>query len=146
MKQIIILSLLVFTLFLSSCKEKKQETKSNVIVDTTNKIEVIDFYGKHRCVTCKEIEANAKYTVDTFFAEEQKKGIVVFKTVNVDDDANYKMAEAYEASGTALFLNIIKDGKETHINLTDFGFSKGREQETFSNELKAKIEAALKKL
>ena len=108
-----------------------------------NKIEVIDFYGTHRCVTCKAIEASAEYTVDTYFADEKKAGKVIFKTVNVDDDANYDIAEAYEATGTALFLNVVKDGKQTHIDLTEFAFDKGNEQEEFAQELKSKIENEL---
>jgi len=142
MKQFTILSILAIGLLFVSCKGKAQENQT-ASVNTTNKIEVIDFYGTHRCVTCKAIEANAKYTVDTYFANEPK---VVFKTVNVDDEANYKIAEKFEASGTALFLNVIKNGKETPIDLTDFGFSKGREKEAFSKELKSKIETELKKL
>jgi len=142
MKQFTILSILAISLLFVSCKGKAQENQTTA-TNTTNKIEVIDFYGTHRCVTCKAIEASAKYTVETYFSNEPK---VVFKTVNVDDDANYKMAENFEATGTALFLNVIKDGKETHIDLTDFGFSKGREQEEFSKELKSKIENELKKL
>lgn len=142
MKKFTILSILAISLLFVSCKGKAQKNQTTS-TSTTNKIEVIDFYGTHRCVTCKAIEACAKYTVDTYFADEPK---VIFKTVNVDDDANYKIAENFEATGTALFLNVIKDGKETHIDLTDFGFSKGREQEEFSKELKIKIENELKKL
>jgi len=142
MKQFTILSILAICLLFVSCKGKAQENQTTS-TSTTNKIEVIDFYGTHRCVTCKAIEASAKYTVDTYFANEPK---VVFKTVNVDDDTNYNIVEKFEATGTALFLNVIKDGKERHIDLTEFGFSKGREQEAFSKELKSRIETELKKL
>jgi len=145
MKQITILSFFTLSLLFISCKEKPKESQS-IVVSSINKIEVIDFYGTHRCVTCKAIESSTKYTVDTYFADEQKNGTVVFKTVNVDDDKNYKIAENFEATGTALFLNVVKDGKETHIDLTDFGFSKGNDQEEFSKELKTKIETELKKL
>ena len=147
MRNFKILILAILSIVLFSCKGKVQEQKNqSQNVNSINKIEVIDFYGTHRCVTCKAIEANAKYTVDTYFAGEQKKGTVVFKTVNVDDEKNYKIAENFEASGTALFLNVIKDGKETHIDLTDFGFSKGRDQGLFSKELKNRIETELTKL
>lgn len=145
MKNTSILTFFLFTLFLVSCGEKSKKTTNQEII-TTNKIEVIDFYGTHRCVTCKAIEASTRYTLDTYFAKELKAGKIVFKTINVDDDNNYAIAEKYEATGTSLFLNVIKDGKETHIDLTDFGFSKGKEQEEFSKELKMKIENELKKL
>lgn len=147
-----LLNLILFSVILTlfSCQEKvKNETaktseeRAIASANKEDKIEVIDFYGTHRCVTCKAIEANAKYTVETYFADNPK---VVFKTVNVDEEANYDMAEKYEATGTALFLNIVKDGKETHIDLTDFAFSKGKDKESFSQELKAKIDNKLKKI
>lgn len=138
--------LTVFVITLIVTTSNGQNSKTTTTKQSTSKIEVIDFYGTHRCVTCKTIEANAKYTVDTYFAAEKKKGTVVFKTINVDDDKNYKIAENFEATGTALFLNVIKNGKETHIDLTDFAFMKGKDKDTFSKELKTKIETELKKL
>lgn len=145
MKNMKYLSVLLFSLFLFSCNNKASEKKETT-TNTTNRVEVIDFYGTHRCITCKAIESNAKYTVNTYFKKEQQNGTVVFKAINVDDKANYTIAEKFEATGTALFLNIIKNGKETHIDLTDFGFSNGREQESFSKQLKSKVEEALKQL
>jgi thiol-disulfide isomerase/thioredoxin len=139
------LTVFVITLVITSCNGQNN-SKTTATNQATSKIEVIDFYGTHRCVTCKAIEANAEYTVNTYFAAEKKKGTVVFKTINVDDDKNYKIAENFEATGTALFLNVIKNGKETHIDLTDFAFMNGRDKDAFSKELKTKIETELKKL
>lgn len=141
MKRFNFILVLVLSTLLFSCENSSTEHSNKT--DLPNQVQVIDFYGTHRCVTCKAIEANAKYTVETFFADEPR---VVFKTVDVDSEENYEMAENYEATGTALVLNVIKDGEETHIDLTDFGFAKGREQEAFSKELKSKIETELKKL
>ena len=45
-----------------------------------------------------------------------------------------------------LFLNVVKNGKETKINLTDFAFMNGNDQESFSKELKNKINTELKTL
>jgi len=142
MRQFTILSAIVLNLLFSSCKSKTQENKK-IVTNKSDQIEVIDFYGTHRCMTCKDIEANTKYTLETYFANEPR---VTFKTVNVDKKANYNIVVAYEAAGTALFLNIIKNGKETHIDLTDFAFAKGEDQEVFSTELKNKIKTALKEL
>jgi len=141
--------LLAITLALFSCQSDQKESTENAVTQTStdkntpNRVELIDFYGTHRCVTCKAIEANAKYTVEEFFSANEK---VVFKTVNVDEEANYDMAEAFEATGTALFLNVVKDGKETHIDLTEFAFEDGRDKEAFAAELKSKIEKELKKI
>jgi len=147
MKRILILFLLVATLF--SCQNEKAVKPQNqtTVTSKTPRVEVLDFYGTHRCVTCKAIESNSKYTLENFFPEEMKAGKLTFKTINVDDEANWDLAEKFEATGTALFLNVVdKNGKESHINLTDFAFAKGTNKEAFSSELKDKIDAELKKL
>lgn len=145
MKQFKILSLLALILLLFSCNGIAQEDKSKASTSTT-KIEVIDFHSTHRCMTCNAIEANTKYTLETYFDKEIKEGKITFQAINVDDEKNYSVAEKFEASGTALFLNVITDGKETQIDLTNFAFMKGKEQDSFSKELKDKIETELKKL
>lgn len=144
MKYLKFLSMVLLLTF-TSCQG---QNKSKIIVttDQASKIEVIDFYGTHRCVTCEAIEANAKYTIDNFFQEAVKEGKLEFKTINVDDEKNYDMAEKFEATGTALFINVIKDGKEQHIDLTIFAFAKGNDKEVFSSELKEKITEQLNTL
>ncbi len=145
MKQFRILSVLALSLMLFSCNVKAQDKQSESS-DSKNKIEVIDFHSTHRCMTCNAIEANTKYTLNTYFAGELKSGKVTFQSINVDEEKNYKIAEKFEASGTSLFLNIVINNNETIINLTDFAFSKGKDKEVFSKELKVKIDEQLKKL
>jgi len=145
MKQFSLLVITIVSVVLFSCNgtaQKKEEIKEKV----ANKIEVIDFHSTHRCMTCNAIESSTKYTLDTYFSDELKNENITFQVVNVDEDKNYKLAEKFEATGTALFLNVIVDGEETQIDLTEFAFMKGNDQKVFSNELKLKIEAALKKI
>ena len=140
------LSLLVLVIgLLFSCKEKTQKEVVKV-QQLTNQIEVIDFHSTHRCMTCNAIEANTKYTLDTYFSEEIADQKITFKTVNVDEEENVKTAEKFEATGTSLFLNVIVDGKETQIDLTEFAFMSGNNQEEFSSELKSKLEVELAKI
>ena len=114
--------------------------------ETGSKIQVIDFYTTHRCKTCLKIENNTKNLLETAFKKEMEAGTLSFQTINIDDEANYAMAERFEAAGTALFINVIKDGKEQHIDLTSFAFMKAFEEEAFSAELKTQIEEQLKLL
>ncbi|MHB1106734.1 MAG: nitrophenyl compound nitroreductase subunit ArsF family protein [Lutibacter sp.] len=145
MKQFSILPTLIVSLFLFSCTGKAQN-KTAVKQVKGNSIEVIDFHSTNRCMTCKAIEANTKYTLDTYFANELKSGKIVFKIVNVDKKENEQFAEKFEATGTALFLNVIKDGKEKHVDLTNFAFMNGTDQKTFSEQLKETIATQLKSL
>ena len=144
-KTIKFFTFLTLSLILTSCngQDKKQTTS---VDKSISKIEVLDFHSTHRCMTCNAIEANAKYTLDTYFAKELKDNKITFQVINVDEKENEKIAEKFEASGTALILNVIKNGKETQINLTDFAFMKGNDQEVFSKELKSKIDTELKAL
>lgn len=145
MKTIKFITVLAISLTLTSCNSQTKN-KDNSLDQSISKIEVLDFHSTHRCITCNAIEANTKYTLETYFAKELKEGKITFQVINVDEKENEKIAEKFEASGTSLFLNVIKNGKETQINLTDFAFMNGKDQETFSKELKTKINTELKML
>ena len=132
---------LTIALFLTACngqnRNKGQDTNKNI-----SKIEVLDFHSTHRCMTCNAIE----YTLDTYFSNDLKTGKITFQTVNVDEEQNESLAEKFEAAGTALILNVIKNGEESKIDLTEFAFMNGNNKEVFSKALKAKIDTALNKL
>ena len=145
MKLIKFFTVLAISLLLASCNDQNK-SNDNALDQSISKIEVLDFHSTHRCMTCNAIEENTKYTLNTYFSKELKADKIIFQVINVDEKQNEKIAEKFEASGTALILNVIKKGKETQINLTDFAFMNGNDQEAFSKELKVKIDAELKTL
>lgn len=138
-------TVLAIGLILTSCNGQNKN-KDQSLEQSISKIEVLDFHSTHRCMTCNAIEANTKYTLNTYFSKELKEDKITFQVINVDKKENDKIAEKFEASGTSLFLNVIKNGKESQINLTNFAFMNGNDQEAFSKELKAKIDTELKTL
>ncbi len=140
-----LLAVLAISLMLMACNGQSS-SEDQYVDQSISKIEVLDFHSTHRCMTCNAIEANTKYTLNTYFAKELGEEKITLQVINVDEKENEKIAEKFEAAGTALFLNVIKDGKETQIDLTDFAFMKGNDQEVFSKELKAKIDSELKTL
>ncbi|WP_179320408.1 nitrophenyl compound nitroreductase subunit ArsF family protein [Winogradskyella helgolandensis] len=140
-----LLVILTVGLILTSCNSQNKSSDQS-LDQSVSKIEVMDFHSTHRCMTCNAIEANTKFTLDTYFSNELKADKISFQVINVDDEKNEKIAEKFEASGTALILNVIKNGKETKIDLTEFAFMNGTEQDAFSKELKSKIDAQLKTL
>ncbi len=142
MKTLKFITVLAIGLILTACN-LQNKSKDQILDQSVSKIEVLDFHSTHRCMTCNAIEANTKYTLNTYFAKELKEDKITFQVINVDEKKNEKIAEKFEASGTSLILNVIKNGKETQINLTDFAFMNGNDQETFSKELKAKIDTEL---
>jgi len=95
----------------------------------TSDVEIIQFHSEHRCVTCLKIEGMTKSV-----AQSSK---LPFKLVNVDDKKNEKMAEKFEAAGTALYLYNSKTGKKK--DLTDFAFMNARNKDKFIAGLKKEI-------
>ncbi|WP_179339941.1 nitrophenyl compound nitroreductase subunit ArsF family protein [Winogradskyella ludwigii] len=140
-----ILVILTVSLMLTACNGKNKSEAQN-LDQSVSKIEVMDFHSTHRCMTCNAIEANTKFTLDTYFSDEMKADKITFQVINVDEKENEQIAEKFEASGTALILNVIKNGKETKIDLTEFAFMNGNDQDVFSKELKSKIDTQLKTL
>lgn len=145
MKKFRFLTVLAFTLMMASCNAQ-EKSNSSTNDHTASKIEVLDFHSTHRCMTCNAIEANTKYTLQTYFSKEVEDGRITFQLINIDEAKNDQIAEKFEASGTSLFLNVIVNGKETKIDLTEFAFMYGNEKEEFSQGLKNKLEDELKKL
>jgi hypothetical protein len=145
MRTIKFFTVFAVSLILTSCNGQTKN-KDNSLDESISKIEVLDFHSTHRCMTCNAIEANAKYTLNTYFSDELKEDKITFKVINVDKKENEKIAEKFKASGTSLFLNVIKNGKETQINLPDLAFLNGNDREAFSKELKTKIDTELKTL
>jgi hypothetical protein len=118
------------------------ETKSHVAKQ--NRIEVYCFHGTRQCETCKNMKANTKTALDTYFASQLKDSSVVFSIIDVDDEKNEKIAEKFQATGTALMINKVVNGKDSIIDWSDFAFEKANDNEVYISELKTKLEAILK--
>ena len=111
----------------------------------TQKLEVLYFHATRRCPTCMAIEENTRKTLNTYFSDQLKKGIIKLTIINVDEDKNKAIAEKYEATGSSLFLTKTISGKESKTDLTDYAFSYARNSpDKFISGLKDKINELLK--
>lgn len=132
------LCLLTAEMCVAQNSHAEKNSKSNIV-------EVLYFHGKKRCVTCNAIEKLSKEVVDTDFAQQQKEGKVIFKTIDISTPQGEKIADKYEVTWSSLFVNRWKNGKESKNNMTEFGFSNAkRTPETFKTGLKKKITELLK--
>lgn len=134
-----ILAMMV-VIFVSSCqgnsKEKTSKTtekKPNELAD--NQIQVIQFHSENRCMTCNKIEA---LTLETLKSYPELN----FQLVNVDNADNEKLAEQFEATGTALFL--YNPTSKQKLNLTEFAFMTAGDEAKFEEDLKKEIEKFIK--
>lgn len=142
MKHLLFSVVFFISTFFMACSGNAQTATKVIGKSSTAVIEVIDFYTTHRCKTCLAIEKAAKSELETAFAKEIKAKTIVFKTVNIDEEANVKLAEKFEASGSALFIYNGKTGNA--VDLTDFAFMYGLSNEVkFREGFKAEVNKAL---
>jgi len=134
------LATIILAIMISSCQgnSKAETTSSNENTSkeiAENQIQVIQFHSENRCMTCNKIEALTLETLKNY-PELQ------FQLINVDDTKNEKIAEQFEATGTALFL--YNPTTQNKLNLTEFAFMTAGDEAKFSKELKIEIDKFIK--
>jgi hypothetical protein len=90
----------------NSQKAEVQETKP------AEKVQVFLFHATQRCITCINIGKYAKETVEQKFPEELKSEKIEFREINIDLPENKELATKFKATGSALFINSVIDGKD----------------------------------
>lgn len=106
-------------------------------------VEVMYFHGKQRCATCMAIEKYAREVVEKDYANEKKKGKVVFRIVDISTDEGEKIAKKYRVTWSSLFVNGWKAGKEKLNDMTQFAFKNARKN---SDEFKRGVSGKIKEL
>ena len=140
MKKLFFMTILALLCFSGAVfAQQAKETQSGTIV------EVLYFHGKQRCVTCIAIGDNSKDVVNKDFAPQVKAGKVKFKEIDISTEDGEKLADKYRVSGSALYVNQWKNGKEQRNDMTMFGFENARnDTPAFRKGLKDKINQLLK--
>jgi hypothetical protein len=144
------LFLILSTIFLfTACNNSTpaNEVKTSVVPISSviqNRLEIYCFHGTRQCETCKNMKANTKTTLDTYFASQLKDSIVIFKIIDVDDIKNEKIAEKFQATGTALMINKVVNGKDSIMDWSDFAFEKANNEAEYITELRTKLQSVLK--
>ena len=80
----------------------------------TNKVQVFLFHATRRCSTCIAIGRLTGETVNERFQNELESGQVEFREINIDLPENKELAQKFQAGGSVLYFNAIKDGTD-HI-------------------------------
>lgn len=139
MKKIVILMTLCLGLFACGGGNRKTQ-KSSDSDNTKDRIEVLYFHGKQRCATCMAIEQRTRETLEGQFADELKKGSLVFRVIDISQPENEALADKYEVTWSSLYVCQWKAGRETPENLTEFAFGNARKApEAFKAGLAARI-------
>jgi len=76
------------------------------------KVAVYYFHYNRRCATCNRIEEFARKAVENRFANEVNNGILVFKSMNVEEQGNQHFETDYSFAVQSL---ILVDGREGRV-------------------------------
>ena len=141
------LFLIAISLLLLSCSGKPKTENKQEVSAQGDRVEVIYFHGKQRCVTCRAIEQLTNEVLEATFRNQIDKGAVVYKVIDISKKENGQIADKYEVTWSSLFVNGWKDGKENVNNMTEFSFSNARKSpDKFKEGIKNKVDELLKQL
>lgn len=142
------LKIMIFVVAMMSvvaCGARTSESEQTASDANEQRVEVIYFHGKQRCLTCMAIEKLAREVVETQFASALANGELVFKVVDISTKEGERIADKYEVTWSSIFINKV-DGKcEKVNNLTDFAFSNARNNpDKFKQGVAEKINELIK--
>jgi hypothetical protein len=127
-----------------SSSPRENTSNMSVAVASAQKVEVFLFHRTQRCATCIAIGKLSGQTVEERFGQEVMSGKVVFREVNIDEPQNKELAEKFQAGGSALFINTIRDGSD-NIQEDMNVWRLAGDEETFKKYLADKINTLLGK-
>lgn len=117
---------LTLTCLLSACgvgnSQKNEQTQTTLSDTARAPIEIMYFYGKQRCVTCRAIEQVVVELTQNELREEIASGQVHFRAIDWTQETT--LAERYEVAWSSLIIDY--NGEIT--NLTEKAFTYARQQ------------------
>ncbi len=94
---------------------------------TVNHVDVVYFHRTQRCASCIEAERLIRKTLDTYFADQLKSGVMSLVVADVQKPQNAPLVRKYDAWGSSLYLGIVKGGVEYTWAVSDIWFAMGDE-------------------
>ena len=141
MKKLISLSvLLLLVVSFFTVSSIAADKKTQTAVSKSAKVEVYYFHFTRRCVTCQAVEAESQKAVAALYPVQAKKGLITFKSVNLDEKSSEILAKKCNVSGQTLL--VISGGKR--VDLTEQGFMYAKSSpDKLKAELKRTIDPLL---
>ncbi len=95
------------------------KTQISDVKSSADKIEIYYFHRTQRCYSCNTLSQYVQETIEQKFSEEIKNGKIEFREINVDLPENKEVALKFQASGSSLFINTIRDKRDDINQDTD---------------------------
>ena len=113
-----ILAIIVLMLGMLSCQQKPAFEASEPVMPEAGQTGVYYFRTNFICETCEAIEDIVQDELSTKYADELKSEKLVFKQLNLDDQATADFAQQFDV----VFKSLLIMKPDTVINLTNEAF------------------------
>lgn len=104
------------------------------------------FHGHQRCQTCNRMESLAAAAISEGFADQQKRGTVVFRPVNIETDATRHFVADFELSNRSVVMVTRQDGKDLGWRRLDEVWQKIGDDTTYKGYISENLAACLQEI
>ena len=126
------ISITILAVIISSFfSANSQTTKATKVISKPSKVEVYYFHYTRRCVTCQAVETETQKSILALYPLQAKKGLITFKSINLDEKSSEAIAAKCKAEGQSLLIT----NSNKRVDLTDKAFMYAK-----SNPIKLKDE------
>jgi len=130
------ISITILAVIISSFFSANSQTpKATKVIAKPSKVEVYYFHYTRRCVTCQAVETETQKSILALYPLQAKKGLITFKSINLDDKSSEAIAAKCKAEGQSLLIT----SSNKRVDLTDKAFM-------YAKSNPAKLKAELKKI
>jgi len=70
-------------------------------------IDVVYFHRTHRCESCLNAEDYTWETLDKYFADQMKSGLISLRVLDVEKPENAALVQKFDAAGSSLYLSVL---------------------------------------
>jgi len=70
-------------------------------------IEVVYFHRTERCESCLNAENYTRETLDKYFADQMKSGLISLRVLDVEKPENAALVQKFDAAGSSLYLSVL---------------------------------------
>ena len=126
------ISITILAVIISSFFSANSQTpKATKVIAKPSKVEVYYFHYTRRCVTCQAVETETQKSILALYPLQAKKGLITFKSINLDEKSSQAIAAKCKAEGQSLLIT----SSNKRVDLTDKAFMYAK-----SNPIKLKTE------
>ena len=117
-------------------------TRISIPAQDVEKVELLYFHPRFRCVSCNAVEKYAKEVAENKYKTELNNGKLEFKALENDDAKNKDLVREFGVTGSSLYLIVSGGGKSEHREIKSVWLNWNK-PEKCKEIISAEIEAAL---